>query len=153
VSAAPLTPAVAPPASSAGTPALGRATALRHPLTVNASELFAQANEARRSGDIEGALAQYRELVARFPNSIEAEDSKVLMGKLLLSQRSPRAALRELESYRGDALADEALWTRAEALRRLGSPEERAALLELVHRHPDSPYAEGARNRLRELDP
>ncbi len=117
----------------------------------SASELFARANAARRSGDIEAALTQYRELAVRYPASDEAEDAKVLIGKLLLSQRSPRAALHELESYHGDALADEALWARAEALRKLGSADERAALSELVARHPDSPYAEAARKRLREL--
>jgi len=119
----------------------------------SAATLFARANEARRTGDIEAALSQYRELGARYPASAEAEDAKVLIGKLLLSQRSPRAALRELESYHGEALADEALWARAQALRKLGSTEERATLLELVRRHPDSPYAQAARKRLGELGP
>lgn len=141
-------------ASSVSTAAPSAAPATQTaPSAVTAAELFARANAARRSGDIETALTEYRELCARYPTSVEADDAKVLIGKLLLSQRSPRAALHELEGYHGDALADEALWARAEALHKLGSADERAVLQELVARHPDSPYAEAARKRLLELGP
>jgi TolA-binding protein len=86
-----------------------------------------------------------------YPSSLEAEDAKVLRGNLLLGQRSPRAALRQFEDYRSGALSLEALWGRAQALRKLESPDERAILTELVQNYPHSPYAEAAEKRLREL--
>jgi len=82
---------------------------------------------------------------------VEAEDAKVLRGNLLLSQRSPHAALRQFEDYHSGALSLEALWGRAQALRKLGSPDEQAILSELVRNYPGSPYAEAAEKRLREL--
>jgi len=115
------------------------------------SELFARANEARRRGDIEEAIALYERLARVYPGSVEAEDAKILRGNLLLIQRSPRAALRQFEDYRAGALSLEALWGRAQALRKLESPEEREVLLELLREHPSSPYADAARKRLGEL--
>jgi TolA-binding protein len=114
-------------------------------------ELFASANEARRKGDIEAAIALYEQLIREYPNSLAAGDAKVLRGNLLLSQRSPRAALRQFQDYHSGALSLEALWGRVQALRTLGGPDEQAALLELVRDYPDSPYTKVAKKRLREL--
>jgi len=118
---------------------------------LSSSELFARANQARRKGDIEQAISLYERLGQAYPNSVEAEDAKVLRGNLLLSQRSPHAALRQFEDYHSGALSLEALWGRAQALRKLGSPDEQAILSELVRNYPGSPYAEAAEKRLREL--
>jgi outer membrane protein assembly factor BamD (BamD/ComL family) len=118
---------------------------------LSSSELFARANQARRKGDIEDAISLYERLGRAYPNSVEAEDAKVLRGNLLLSQRSPRAALRQFEDYHSGALSLEALWGRAQALRKLESPDEQAILRELVRTYPGSPYAEAAEKRLREL--
>jgi TolA-binding protein len=144
----------APAASSRSAPAPvspGHKLAVDEPLT--SSELFARANEARRRGDIEEAISLYERLGQAYPRSVEAEDAKILRGNLLLIQRSPRAALREFEGYHSGALSLEALWGQAQALRKLESPDERAILLQLVHDYPDSPYAEAAEKRLRELLP
>ncbi|HKO47391.1 MAG TPA: hypothetical protein VJV79_06695 [Polyangiaceae bacterium] len=118
---------------------------------LSSSELFARANQARREGDIEDAISLYERLGQAYPSSVEAEDAKIFRGNLLLSQRSPRAALRQFEDYHSGALSLEALWGRAQALRKLESPGEQALLIELVRDYPDSPYAEAARKRLREL--
>jgi TolA-binding protein len=123
---------------------------------LSSSQLFARANQARREGDIEAAISLYEQLGQKYPSSVEADDAKVLVGNLLLSQRSPRAALRQFENYGAGgsgALTLEALWGQAQALRKLGSPDEKAILLELVRDYPDSPYAEAARKRLGELSP
>jgi outer membrane protein assembly factor BamD (BamD/ComL family) len=117
----------------------------------SSSELFASANQARRSGDIENAISLYERLGREYPSSVEAEDAKILRGNLLLSQRSPRAALRQFEAYHSGALSLEALWGRAQALRKLASADEQAILVELVHDYPDSPYTATAKKRLREL--
>ena len=119
--------------------------------TTNLNELFARANEARRKGDIEAAIALYEQLIREYPNSLAAGDAKVLRGNLLLSQRSPRAALHQFQDYHSGALSLEALWGRAQALRTLRRPDEQAVLLELVRDYPDSPYTKLAKKRLREL--
>jgi len=167
----PLTPAaarplaLAPPTGTESSPArasaeqprgtrLPIATARKSVATeerTNSSELFALANEARRKGDIEAAIALYERLGKEYPSSLEAEDAKVLSGNLLLSQRSPRAALRKFEDYHSEALSLEALWGRAQALRKLESPDEKTILSQLVRDYPDSPYAKAAGKRLREL--
>jgi len=150
-SASPLIASSATPARPLPLPIGHKTAASDEPLSP--SELFARANQARRTGDIEDAISLYERLGRAYPNSLEAQDAKILRGNLLLSQRSPRAALRQFEDYHSGALSLEALWGRAQALRKLQSPEERPLLLELVRDYPDSPYAEAAKKRLRELAP
>ena len=70
------------------------------------------------------------------------------MGRLLLAQNAPQAALAHFSRYRGP-LAEEALLGRAQALAALGrSDEERSAWRELLDRFPKSVYAARARSRL-----
>lgn len=123
------------------------------PAPASPSELFARANEARRSGGREAAIELYEELIARYPTAIEAEDARVLVGNLRLGQRSPSAALDEFERYGAGALTPEALWGQARALRSLESAQERQVLERIVREYPSSPYADGARQRLRQLSP
>jgi TolA-binding protein len=123
------------------------------PAAASSSELFARANEARRSGSRDAAIALYEELIARYPTSIEAEDARVLVGNLRLSQRSPSAALGDFERYGAGALTPEALWGQARALRSLESADERQVLERIVREYPSSPYAKGARQRLQQLSP
>jgi len=167
LSAPSASPANAPsPPVATDSPLAGGTSALPHPVPapiaqtqkglapaerLSSSELFARANQARRKGDIEDAISLYERLGREYPGSIEAEDAKILRGNLLLSQRSPRAALRQFEDYHSGALSLEALWGRAQALRKLESPAEQPILLELVRDYPNSPYAEAAKKRLREL--
>ncbi len=145
-------------------PSPARSSALRRPQAAerqtdrvpevpNESELFRRANELRRRGNVVGAIALYRHLCDRYPNSAEAGDAKVLLGDLLLSQRASQAALEQFDGYGSGALTLEALWGKAQALRSLGSPDERAVLERLVGEYPMSPYAGAARKRLRELSP
>ncbi len=117
----------------------------------SARDLFTRASGARRRGDIEAAIALYEELLASHPSSVEAEDARLVLGNLRLEQRSPRAALNQFESYGAGALSLEALWGKAEALRKLQRPDERAALEQLVRDYPDSPYAAAANKRLQQL--
>lgn len=125
----------------------------RNPLveTTSPSQLFARANELRRQGDVDAAIDAYRRLGELYPSSLEAEDAKVLLGNLLLGRRAPRAALQSFEEYGAGALSLEALWGRAQALRKLESPDERSALERLLRDYPNSPYAKAAQKRLQEL--
>jgi TolA-binding protein len=121
--------------------------------------LFAQANARRRSGDLAGATKLYQELQQRYPQSREAEVSRVTVGRLLL-ERSGDAnlALQQFDRALRNAGADragldeEALFGRASALMRLGHPQdERRAWEQLIQQYPDSIYAARARTRLAEL--
>lgn len=132
---------VGPSASSSAAPA------------PDARTLFTRAAEARRRGEVDSAITLYEELGRRYPDSVEAQDARLLLGNLRLEQRSPRAALNQFESYGGGPLSLEALWGKAEALRKLNSPEERAVLEQLLREHPSSPYTGAAKKRLQQLSP
>jgi TolA-binding protein len=116
-----------------------------------ASELLGAANEARSSGRATEAVQRYRELQAAFPKSVEAQTSRLALGRLLLERGEPGAALAELERYprSGAALSEEAQLWRARALRQLGRvDDERAAWTLLLRQFPHSAYEAEARGRL-----
>ena len=120
------------------------------------AELFARANDARRTNDTKRAVALYEELQSRFPQSREASTSRVALGRLLLDRAGDPARARALFAGYLDRdpsgpLAEEARAGRALAAMRLGDRDsERAAWLELLERHPGSVHAERARQRLSE---
>jgi TolA-binding protein len=121
----------------------------------NPNQLFADANEARRTGRADQAIVLYMQLQRAFPTSAQAQLSAVSLGRLLLERGSPGAALQQFSRYLGGpdrVLRAEALAGRARALRALGkSAEERAAWQSLLHEYPGSVYADGANKRLDEL--
>jgi TolA-binding protein len=113
------------------------------------NELFVKANRARRSGQTGRAMHLYQQLQSRHPGSAEAQHANLTLAELYLQNGSPTAALDHFRRYRGRALAAEALWGEARALRRLGrSAEERRGLQNLIERFPGSAYADAARKRL-----
>jgi TolA-binding protein len=121
-----------------------------------AASLFHDAGAARRLGDFPRAQAIYLELVARFPESSEAQVARVSLGKLLLGAGNAREADAAFNAYLrsgATALREEALVGRADALMALGrNAEERSVRRELVSRYPTSVYSKRARERLAELD-
>jgi TolA-binding protein len=126
------------------------------PPRATAAELFADANRARREGDVPLALRRYAELGRSYPGSREELTSRVVVGDLLLVEGPTRDALRSYDSYLAASptgtLAEEALVGRAVALMRLGRrDEERAAWTKLLREHPDSVQNDRARRRLAEL--
>jgi TolA-binding protein len=153
-------PSLAIERSPASSPPPALASASPNPLAapstkplLSARELFTRGSVARRGGDVEAAIQLYEELCASYPGSVEAEDARLVLGNLRLEQRSPRAALNQFESYGSGALSLEALWGKAQALRRLQSPEERAVLEQLLRDYPASPYVAAAKKRLEQLAP
>ena len=112
-------------------------------------QLFAEANQARRQGKTAQARQLYQQLQTRHPQSAEAQHAHLTLAELSLQSRTPSAALYHFRQYRGEALAAEALWGQARALRQLGSHvEEQQVLRRLIAQYPGSAYADAARNRL-----
>jgi TolA-binding protein len=121
----------------------------------SASELFSDANAARRSGDTDRAVLAYRRLQTEHPRSDEALLSHMLLARLELGRGAAGAALRQFDAYLSQAsngsLAQEALQGKAQALTQLGRKQEAAvAWRQLLQRYPTSVYAESAREHLGE---
>lgn len=121
---------------------------------LSARDLLKAANAARRTGDYAKAEAGYERLAREFSGSREAMIGRVSLGKLQLERLGkPAEALRNFDAYlaasgRGN-LAEEALYGRARALRRLGEhAEERAAWSKLLERFPNTVHADEARRNL-----
>jgi TolA-binding protein len=135
-----------PPAMSLDWPAPSSAS--------GASELFAQANEARRAGDRGHAAELYRILVQRFPSSPEALESRAVLGRMLLDEGEASAALHSFDDYlhTGGVLREDVMVDRAVALAHLGrSSDEANAWTALLRTYPGSVHGERARERLRTL--
>jgi hypothetical protein len=117
--------------------------------------LFALATGARLGGDRALAVARYRQLLAGFPASFEAAQTRASLGRLLLDDGSPAAAMELLDGYlRGPdgTLREEVMATRAQALSRLGrATDEVRAWQAMVEEYPDSVHATRARARLGSL--
>src|SRR6185503_8782686 len=93
-----------------------------------APELFSAANQARVRGDLTEAIRITRDLVDHFPDSAEAQASRVSLGMLYLQTQQPALALPEFR-HGGDSRTAEAMWGECQALRALGQgDEERSAL-------------------------
>jgi tetratricopeptide (TPR) repeat protein len=121
-----------------------------------ASELFADANQARMRGDAQAAIAISQLLEATFPNSTEGITTHLSLGVLYAQQGQPEQALQEFKIYRhigSSAVMAEALWGEEQALQKLGrTSEERAVLEELLQNYPRSVYAAAAEKRLAALN-
>jgi TolA-binding protein len=126
------------------------ATAVKEPPT--AARLFAEANQARRAGDVSKASGLYHSLQDQFPGSAEAELSRVTLSLLLLDSGDAQGALRGFERYLAGGtrgLEAEALVGRARALGRLGRRElEATAWQEVQRKYPRSIYGRQASERL-----
>lgn len=124
------------------------------PAEDSAPLLLLAAREARARGDAQAALRVYRELFERYEHSGEAHTARIPFGEMLLSDGHARAALAAFERYlaQGGPLAEEASFGRVRALRALGATsEERAALVDFLRSHPDSPLSAALRARAQTL--
>jgi TolA-binding protein len=121
----------------------------------SAGKLFAEANQARRAGDIGRASGLYHLLQDQFPGSSEAELSRVTLSLLLLDSGDAQGALVGFERYLAGAssgLEAEALVGRARALGRLGRRDlEAKAWQEVQRKYPSSIYGRQAGERLSAL--
>jgi len=118
-----------------------------------ARELLDLARKLRLQREWFGAAAAYAELIERHPQSQEGGAALVALGQIQLEHlESPVQALESFEAYlaRGeDALAPEAAFGRAGALRvLLRRDDERAALEAFLEQYPKAAQASQVRRRL-----
>ena len=150
----PSVPAASEPAVAAF-PAAPEASAPAVPPLDPAASLFADANRARRDGNVDRAVALYHSLQTRFPSSSESELSRALLAQLLLDRGSPEQALAGFDRYLSEGapvLNAEALVGRARALEQLGKPEQaKVAWQQVQSRFPGSVHARLAATRLAAL--
>ncbi|MGK4001392.1 tetratricopeptide repeat protein [Sorangium sp. So ce1036] len=121
---------------------------------MGAEALLLRAQSRLGQGKTAEALAAYRALLARHPESPEARAALVSLGQIALRQGKAAEALGHFERYLagGGPLAAEARIGRVQCLRRLGrTADERAAIAEFLARHGDSVHAPRLRARQTEL--
>jgi len=119
-----------------------------------AAQLFSEANDLRRSGKENQAIAAYGTLQRLFPGSPESALSYATLGSLLLEHGRAQEALVQFDRYLkgGGPLMEDVLAGRAGALKTLGrARDERRAWETLLQRYPSSVYAARAKTRLSEL--
>ncbi|HEY6080872.1 MAG TPA: zf-HC2 domain-containing protein [Polyangiaceae bacterium] len=153
--ATPEPPAVVAAAAAAAAAADEAASDASAKAPTSAGKLFAEANQARRSGDIGRASGLYHLLQDQFPGSSEAEVSRVTLALLLLDSGDAQSALTGFERYLAGSsrgLEAEALVGRARALGRLGRRDlEASAWQEVQRKYPSSIYGRQAGERLSAL--
>ncbi len=143
-------PREAAPVARPRATALAAPEPLGEPPRSRAAALFSDANEARRAGREQDAVALYRQLLLSYPSARESPPSRLALAKLLRA-KSPGAALAQFESLAqaSTPFRAEALWGIANTAQALGQrAKEEQALLDLVQEFPTSPYASAARARL-----
>jgi TolA-binding protein len=149
------TTASSPPNPVSQAPAQAEPTPALPVAAPSAADLFAAANRARLSGDRPFAMAKYQQVLRTYPTSAEATLTQATLGKLLLDQGNPAAAVDHLDEYlrTGDqALREDVLGAQAQAFMRLGRVrDERLAWAELLSRYPASVHAARAKARLAAL--
>lgn len=125
--------------------------------SVPLEDLLAMANTLRRNREWRSADEVYGAVINRFPGSDAAVVAEIASASLHVVQlKDPRGALagyrRALGAQPTGALAEEARWGVAFALRSLGDPGgELKALREFLDQHPSSALAPAARKRVSEL--
>jgi tetratricopeptide (TPR) repeat protein len=119
-------------------------------------EMLEQARALRARREFAQAAELYRKIHAASPQSASGRAALVSLGELLLSSLDdPQGALRAFDGYLtqgGGALAQEAAFGKARALRALQRPrEERLAIERFLAAYPEAPQSRVLRHRLSAL--
>lgn len=114
--------------------------------------LFSAEADARRRGQTARMLELHAQLVARYPQSHEAQVSRMMVARLLLDRGDAAGALSGFDAYLragSGELREDALAGRATALDRLGRTDEgRLGWLALLDQYPNTAYGTHARSRV-----
>lgn len=119
-----------------------------------AADRLGAANRARAERRYADALAAYRDVIERYPETRQAQIAAVAAGELELERGDARAAEPLFQRVPHDAeVGAEALFGLAETYRARGRVvEERSALDRFVQLYPSNPLAAAARQRLSRLE-
>ncbi len=124
---------------------------------VSAGDLLRQAQDLRAKRQWDWAADAYEKIVAAFPESFEAQSSRIALGFLYLERlRKPAKALRVFDSYLGSGgralLAQEAAFGRIRALRAMGdTAAEVDSIATFLEAYPAAIQASRLRARLNSL--
>ncbi|MCP4604661.1 MAG: PEGA domain-containing protein [Proteobacteria bacterium] len=124
----------------------------------NASEMLVQAQSLRGGRDWSGAAKAYKQIIRTFQASPEARTARVPLGVIQLNHlNQPARALKNFNAYlstsANGALAPEAAYGRAAALRALGrTTQETHALENFINNYPSSLRVTEAKRRLSDLE-
>lgn len=140
-------PLPTPPAAPAPAPAQ---------TAVDERTLYASAQRALESGDLEKAAQQYDEFISRFPNSDNTANAYFWKGKCLLDLNRPADVIQTYETLRAkfpnNTKTPYAMYNQAVAHVRLGQTAEAARLMQaIIDQFPMSPVAEQAKSDIKKL--
>ncbi|HOQ90637.1 MAG TPA: tetratricopeptide repeat protein [Candidatus Hydrogenedentes bacterium] len=118
--------------------------------------LYATAQRAQESGDLEGALKLFDEYLTRFPNGEQAANAYFWKGKCQLDLNRHADAVQTYETlrskYPNNTKTPYAMYNQAVAHVRLGQTAEAARLMQaIIDQFPMSPVAEQAKNDIKKL--
>lgn len=123
----------------------------------DAITLFTRAHRERVQGETAAAIADFRTVIARYPNAREAALANAELGRMLLDRGEASSALEAFDAYLSSTdsvLREDVLGGRAMALGALGrTSSERLAWETLLRDYPSSVYAPRAKGRLESLAP
>lgn len=147
---APLAPAPEPSSAPALPPVVQPVVATAPP--DGPAPLFTAEADARRRGDGARVLELHAQLVARYPQSREAQVSRMMVARMLMDRGDAAGALSGFDAYLRNGsgeLREDALAGRATALDRLGRTDEgRRAWMALLDQYPNTAYGAHARSRV-----
>jgi len=155
-SAAAPTQTAIPAAQPARADAPAQEAAAPAPGVMDERTLYASAQRAMESGDLEGAAKQYDEFITRFPNSDNTANAYFWKGKCLLDLNRHADAIQTYETLRSkfpnNTKTPYAMYNQAVAHVRLGQTAEAARLMQaIIDQFPMSPVAEQAKNDIKKL--
>jgi TolA-binding protein len=140
--------------TAAGATAGGDAAAAQIP--ADKTEHYAAAYRAYSDRDFTKARNLFRAYIDRYKTDAQADNAQYWIGASYLVENRPATALAELrkviESFRGGDAVDEALLDMAEAFYRLKAcSDARTTLDTLIKTQPNSPLAEKAKQKLKDM--
>ncbi len=145
--------------SAAGSGSAGGETAAAAAETkapADKTEHYAAAYRAYSDRDFNKARNLFRSFIERYKSDAQADNAQYWIGASYLVENRPATALAELrkviESFRGGDAVDEALLDMAEAFYRLKAcSDARTTLDTLIKTQPNSPLADKAKQKLKDM--
>jgi tetratricopeptide (TPR) repeat protein len=120
----------------------------------SAASLFEHASALRDRNRVDEAIAVYRKLQQRFPETRESRISYAVAGRMLLDRGRPAQALAQFDRHlaHGGEASQEALAGRATALGQMGRlAAEGETWQRLLDSYPGTVYASQAKERLSQM--